>query len=81
MGTTSFSDTFHIFNFDKCARRYLGCFCFRFKRRLSMSGMTERIANADCCMPLTERDLSRGGSWTIKLPDVLANTCLDHHSL
>ena len=55
---TSFSGTFHAFNFDKYARRYLGGYCFRFNRRFSMSGMTERIANAVCCcMPLTERDL------------------------
>ena len=55
---TSFSGTFHAFNFDKYARRYLGGYCFRFNRRFSMAGMTERIANAlCCCMPLTERDL------------------------
>jgi hypothetical protein len=35
-----------------------GLACFRFNRRLLMSGMTERIANAVCCcMPLAERDL------------------------
>ena len=27
---TSFSDTFHAFNFDKYAKRYLGGFCFLF---------------------------------------------------
>ena len=55
---TSFSGTFHAFNFEKYARRYLGGYCFRFNRRFSMAGMTERIANAVCCcMPVTERDL------------------------
>ena len=55
---TSFSGTFHAFNFDKYARCYLGGYCFRFNRRFSMAGMTERIGNAVCCcMPLTERDL------------------------
>jgi transposase-like protein len=55
---TSFSGTFHAFKFDKYARRYLGGYCFRFNRRFSMAGMTERIANAVCCCgPLTERDL------------------------
>ena len=55
---TSFSGTFHAFNFEKYARRYLGGYCFRFNRRFSIAGMTERIANAVCCcMPLTERDL------------------------
>ena len=55
---TSFSGTFHAFNFDKYARRYLGGYCFRFNRRFSMAAMTERIANAVCCcMPCTERDL------------------------
>ena len=55
---TSFSGTFHAFNFAKYARRYLGGYFFRFNRRFSMAGMTERIANAVCCcMPLTERDL------------------------
>ena len=55
---TSFSGTFHAFNFDKYARRYLGGFCFRFNRRFSLAVMTERIANAVCCcMPCTERDL------------------------
>ena len=55
---TSFSSTFHAFNFEKYARRYLGGYCFRFNRRFSMAGMTERIVNAVCCcMPFTERDL------------------------
>jgi hypothetical protein len=55
---TSFSGTFHAYNLDKYARRYLCGYCFRFNRRFSMAGMTERIANvACCCMPLTERDL------------------------
>ena len=55
---SGFSGTFHAFNFDKYARRYLGGYCFRFNRRFSMAGMTERIANAVCCcMPFTERDL------------------------
>ena len=55
---TSFSGTFHAFNFDKYARRYLGGYCFRFNRRFSMVAMTERIANAVCCCrPATERDL------------------------
>ena len=55
---TSFSGTFHAFNFDKYARRYLGGYCFRFNRRFSLAAMTERIANAVCCcMPCTERDL------------------------
>jgi hypothetical protein len=55
---TSFNGTFHAFNFDKYARRYLGGYCFRFNRRFSLAAMTERIANAVCCcMPCTERDL------------------------
>ena len=55
---TSFSDTFHAFNFDKYARRYQGGYCFRFNRRFSMAGMTEQIANAVCCcIALTERNL------------------------
>ena len=55
---TSFSGTFHAFNFDKYARRYLGGFCFRFNRRLSLVAMTERIANAVCvCKPYPERAL------------------------
>lgn len=55
---TSLSGTFHAFNFDKYARRYLGGYCFRFNRRFSLAAMTERIANAVCCcMPCTERDL------------------------
>ncbi|QPN67559.1 IS1595 family transposase [Synechococcus sp. CBW1006] len=55
---TSFNGTFHAFNFDKYAKRYLGGFCFRFNRRFAMAEMTERIANAVCCcMPCTERDL------------------------
>ena len=55
---TSFSGTFHAFNFDKYARRYLGGFCFRFNRRFVLAGMTERIANAVCCCkPCPERAL------------------------
>jgi len=55
---TSLNGTFHAFNFDKYARRYLGGYCFRFNRRFAMAAMTERIANAVCCcMPSTERDL------------------------
>jgi transposase-like protein len=55
---TSFSGTFHAFNFDKYARRYLGGYCFRFNRRFAMAEMTARIANAvSCCMPCTERAL------------------------
>jgi len=41
---TSFSGTFHAFNFEKYARRYLGGYCFRFNRRFSMAEITERIA-------------------------------------
>jgi len=53
---TSLSGTFHAFNFDKYARRYLGGFCFRFNRRFEMAAMTERIANAVCCcMPCPEK--------------------------
>ncbi|MBD2551499.1 transposase [Microcystis elabens FACHB-917] len=55
---TSFNGTFHAFNFDKYARRYLGGYCFRFNRRFSLAAMTERIANAVCCcIPCTEWDL------------------------
>jgi hypothetical protein len=55
---TSLSGTFHSFNFDKYARRYLGGYCFRFNRRFSMTAMTERIPNAVCrCMRGTERGL------------------------
>jgi hypothetical protein len=55
---TSFSGTFHAFNFDKYARRYLGGYCFRFNRRFSMAGMTERIPNSVCCcVSRIERDL------------------------
>ena len=55
---TSLSGTFHAFNFDKYAKRYLGGYCFRFNRRFSLPAMTERIANAVCCcIPCTERDL------------------------
>jgi transposase-like protein len=46
---TSFNGTFHAFNFDKYARRYLGGYCFNFNRRFSLAAMTERIANAVCC--------------------------------
>ena len=52
---TSFSGTFHAFDFDKYAKRYLGGFCFRFNRRFKMAEMTERIANAACfCKPCPE---------------------------
>jgi len=55
---TSFSGTFHAFNFEKYAKRYLGGFCFRFNRRFKMAAMTERIANAVCvCKPCPERAL------------------------
>jgi transposase-like protein len=55
---TSLSGTFHAFNFDKYARRYLGGFCFRFNRRFEMAAMTKRIAHAVCCcMPCPERAL------------------------
>ena len=55
---TSLSGTFHAFDFDKYARRYLGGYCFRFNRRFAMAEMTDRIADAVCCcMPCTERDL------------------------
>jgi transposase-like protein len=55
---TSFSGTFHAFNFDKYAKRYLGGFCFRFNRRFKMAEITERIANAVCrCEPCHERGL------------------------
>jgi hypothetical protein len=55
---SSFNGTFHDFNFDKYARRYLGGYCFRFNRLFSMVAMTERIANAVCCsMSCTERAL------------------------
>jgi len=55
---TSFSGTFHAFNFDKYARRYLGGYCFRFNRRFALAEMTARITNAVCCcMPCTERAL------------------------
>ena len=50
----SLNGTFHSFEFDKYARRYLGGFCFRFNRRFAMAEITERIANAVyCCMPCT----------------------------
>ena len=55
---TSLNGTFHAFNFDKYARRYLGGHCFRFNRRFSLAEMTERIANAVCCCkPCSERNL------------------------
>ena len=55
---TSFNGTFHAFNFDKNARRYLGGYCFRFNRRFSMVSMTERIAKADLYfMSCSKRDL------------------------
>jgi hypothetical protein len=55
---TSFSGTFHAFNFDKYAKRYLGGFCFLFNRSFKMATMTERIANAVCvCKPCPEQAL------------------------
>ncbi|MCS5698566.1 IS1595 family transposase [Cyanobium sp. FGCU-52] len=55
---TSLNGTFHAFNFDKYARRYLGGHCFRFNRRFSLAEITERIANAVCCCkPCTARSL------------------------
>jgi transposase-like protein len=55
---TSFSGTFHAFNFGKYGKRYLGGFCFLFNRRFKMAVMTERIANAVCvCKPCPERAL------------------------
>jgi hypothetical protein len=55
---TSFSGTFHAFDFGKYAKRYLGGFCFLFNRRFKLSAMTERIANAVCvCKPCPERAL------------------------
>jgi hypothetical protein len=45
---TSFSGAFHAYNFDKCALRYLGGYCFRFYRRYAMAEMTAWIANAGC---------------------------------
>jgi hypothetical protein len=55
---TSLSGTFHAFNFDKNARRYLGGYCFRFNRRFSLAAITERISNAVYrCNLCTERDL------------------------
>lgn len=55
---TSFSGTFHAFNFDKYDKRYLGGFCFRFNRRFELTAMTARIANAVCCcIPCPEKDL------------------------
>ena len=55
---TSFSGTFHAFNFDNYAKHYLGCFCLRLNRRCKMTEKTERIANAICsCGPCHERDL------------------------
>jgi len=54
---TSFSGTFHAFNFGKYARRYRPGHCFRINRRFSTSGMTKRITKgACCCIPLTEGD-------------------------
>jgi hypothetical protein len=55
---TSFNGTFHAFNIDHYARRYLGGYCFRFNRRFAIAEMTERIANALCgSIPCTELDL------------------------
>ena len=46
---TSFSGSIHTFNLVKYASRYLGGYCFRFNRRVSLAEMTEQIANAVCC--------------------------------
>ncbi len=55
---SSFSGTFHSFNHDKYAKRYMGGFCFLFNRHLKLAAMTERIANAVCvCKPCPERAL------------------------
>jgi transposase-like protein len=55
---TCLGGTFHAFNFDKYARRYLGAFCFRFNRRFNLAAMTERLLNAACCCgPRPERVL------------------------
>jgi transposase-like protein len=55
---TSFTGTFHAFNFEKYAKRYLGGFCFRFNRHFKIAAMTERIANAICvCKPCLDRAL------------------------
>ena len=54
----SFSGTFHVFNFDKYSKHYLGGFCFLSSRRFKMAAMMERIANAVCvCNPCPERAL------------------------
>ncbi len=53
----SFSGTFHAFNVDTFASRYLGGYCFRFNHRFSITGMTKRITDAVCSRPLTEKDL------------------------
>jgi len=69
---TSFNGTFHAFNFDKYACRYLGGYCFLFNRRFSMVAMTDRIPNAVCCsMPCTERDLSGGDAGSARSCDPL----------
>lgn len=61
---TFLSGTFHSFNFDKYAWRYLGGYCFRFNLRFSLAEMTERIANAVCCwIPCTEGDLRAAESY------------------
>jgi hypothetical protein len=56
---TSFSGTFHVFDFNNYSKCYLSGFCFCFCRRFKMSEMTERIANATCfCKPCPERALN-----------------------
>jgi hypothetical protein len=54
---TSFSGTFHAFNFDKYARRYMGGYCFRFNRRFSMSGIR---ADRQCRGLIKARNASQG---------------------
>lgn len=56
---TSFSSTFHALRFDKYGDRYLGAFCYRFNRRFSLEGMTDRIVDAVCnCTARLERLLN-----------------------
>ena len=57
-GLTCFSGTVHAFAYGKCAKRYLGGFCFLLNRRFKLSAITERIGNAVCvCKPCPERAL------------------------
>ena len=55
---TSFNGTFHAFNFDKYARRYLGGYCFRFNRRFSMATMTDRIQTPSAAACSARRGIS-----------------------